>query len=191
MKKKWAVTIYILIGVLLPVPLIALTDYMKNMYSSSLYSATMFGYYYLFAWGYFASVIAAYVISGVYIGLHKRIKTFGVKGKTRVKRGEFALGAGFLALEVLLKISYLSGAFGPELVYNSPFLRAILSFNDSFFIWSALAGFFMADAFEKVPAIAETRAVGPGGEDAESEKVVQKDSVASPEAGPGDAGREA
>ena len=153
MKAKWSKAVYFSAGVLFPIPLNLLVENINDLR----FTTITFGYT-------FALVIlihAVYLILGAYIGLYNLVESNGVKGRLRVRWPKFALGTGLLTLSLLLRLSYYSPVFTSELARGSDFLRAILSFNDRFLIWFVLAGFLMANAFEKIPLKEEAPGGGP------------------------------
>lgn len=146
MNAKWIKAIYILAGVLLPIPLNLLVEYFNDLRSMTIH--------FHFTLALLILVHALYLILGAYIGLYNLVVSTGVKGRLRVRWPKFALGAGLLTLGLLLRLSYYGAPF-------ASFLRAITSFNDRFFIWFVLAGFLMANAFERIPLKEEAAADGP------------------------------
>ena len=146
MKAKWVKAAYFLAGVLLPIPLNLLVEYLNDLRS------VMFDFHFTLA--LLILDHAVYLILGAYIGLFNIVESHGVKGRLRIRWPKFALGAGLLTLGLLLRLSYYGAPF-------ASFLGAIISFNDRFFIWFVLAGFLMANAFERVPLKGEASADGP------------------------------
>ncbi len=148
MKVKWVKAAYFLAGVLLPIPLNLLVEYLNDLRSM------MFDFHFTLA--LLILVHAVYLILGAYIGLYNLVESHGVKGRLRIRWPKFAMGAGLITLGIFIRLSYYGGV-----AFTYKFALGNDLFNDRFFIWYVLAGFLMANAFERVPLKEEAAADGP------------------------------
>jgi len=154
MKKKWIVTAYILAGVLIPIPINMLARYFIY-----LESRTFIAWYRV---AQLALTFFSYFFLGAYVALFKSLKSRRMLGRWRIRWPEFALGAILFAMGFLMKLQLATGAITMiDFIHNSDVLYTIFNFNDGLYTWVILAGFFMADAFEKIPLKEEARADGP------------------------------
>lgn len=140
MKKKWIVAVYILVGVLLPVPIKYLVKLLQGV--------DMFAGNSLLDLLVIYSVYVIHLCIGAYIAFHNKLKTVGVKGLWRVRWPRLALGGALCVM----------GFFA-----HYPILHFLLALYpiDSFGIWAILGGYFLTDAFEKIPLKEEVQADGP------------------------------
>ena len=154
MKAKWVRAVYILVGALIPIPLNLLAEYFNYMYSRT--------YQNRFIWALYALMFFFYFILGAYLVLFKNLKFIGTPGRWRVRWTEFALGAVLFMMGFVMKLERITHLITSiRLIYENDLLYKIFSFNDTLYTWAILAGFFMADAFKRVPIKEEAPGDGP------------------------------
>ncbi len=152
--KKWAVAV--IFGVLMPYPINLLAQYLAQQSGSG---NVWYGY------ALSALIFFSYFFLGVFLGKLASLRTSGTA--RRVRLGEFALGLLLFLVSLAMKLEQATGLVTAniEFIRNSPVLTAILQsilrFNDGLYLWVVLAGFFLADAFERVPAQSEARVETP------------------------------
>jgi len=100
-----------------------------------------------------ALIFLAYFLLGVFLALLGNLRATGAA--FRVRWAEFALGAFLLLVSIAIKLEQAAGlisAIGS--VGNNAVLTAIVAFDYGLYLWVVLAGFFLKDAFARVPAAA-------------------------------------
>jgi hypothetical protein len=154
MKAKWVKAVYILAGVLIPIPLNLLAQYFTYMSSRTFQPC--------FVWAQYALMFFFYFFLGAYLVLFKNLKVIGTPGKWRVRWVEFALGAALFVMGFVMKLEHVTRLVTSiRFIYENDLLYKIFSFNDALYTWAILAGFLMADAFEKLPSKEEALEDGP------------------------------
>jgi hypothetical protein len=139
--KKWIVAV--VIGVLAPFPINLLAQYLAQMQAST--GNIWYGY------ALNALMFLTYFFLGVYLAGLGRLRTTGTV--RRVRWAELALGVVLLIISLVMKLEQATGLVvaNIDFIKNNVVLTQIVQFNDGLYLWVVLAGFFMTDAFQKVP----------------------------------------
>jgi len=149
--KKWAIAV--ILGVLMPYPINLLAQYLAQLQAGS--GNVWYGY------ALSALMFFSYLFLGVYLARLNSLRTAGTA--RRVRWAELALGVVLLLMSLVMKLEQATGLVTANIdfIRNSAVLTAIVRFNDGLYLWVVLAGFFLADAFERVPAQSEARVETP------------------------------
>jgi hypothetical protein len=173
--KKWAIAV--IFGVLMPYPINLLAQYLAQQSGSG---NVWYGY------ALSALMFLSYFFLGVFLGKLASLRTAGTV--RRVRWGELALGVVLFLVSLAMKLEQATGLVTAniEFIRNNavmtPILQSILLFNDGLYLWVVLAGFFLADAFERVPAQSEARVETPRVKKVKTKKAKAKASEAQPSA---------
>jgi hypothetical protein len=181
MKKNLALIVYVLIGLLMPIPINLLQNYLATL-EKPIFTIPVATVESLL-------VYLAFLLLGVYAALLRNIWSIGTARVLRVRWPIFALGAVFFVLGTLMKLEQATGLItSMDFVRGSDLLMSFFRFNDGLYFWVVLAGFFLTDAFEKVPVTEEARVVGTSGETKQPEAAAPEQAAVSAETKPEDAG---
>lgn len=149
MKKR---IIAVILGVLAPYPINLLAQYLTQQAGSGN------------VWdGYALSTLMffSYFFLGVYLARLNALRAVGTV--RRVRWPELLLGVVLFLVSLAMKLEQATGLVTANIdfIRNSDVLTAIVSFNDGLYLWVVLAGFFLADAFEKAQVSEAAQAVSP------------------------------
>jgi hypothetical protein len=149
--KKWIIAV--IIGVLMPIPINMLVQYLASLQAGP--NNVLVGY------ALSALMFLSYLFLGVFLAQLEKLRTVGTE--RRVHWPEFALGAVLLILSIAMKLEQATGLVVTtiDFIRNSAILTTIVQFNDGLYLWVVLAGFFLTDAFERVPAQTAALAISP------------------------------
>jgi hypothetical protein len=139
--RKWIIAV--IIGVLLPYPISLLLRYLAQLQADT--GNILYGY------AASALIFLSYFLLGVFLAALQRLRTTGTE--RRVLWPEFVLGLLLLLLTAVWKLEQATGLVSAiGFVAASGILTQIVTFNDTLYLWVVMAGYFMTDAFRRVPA---------------------------------------